>query len=154
MLLTFRFGDEVLRADLDPANAPRTCEALTGALVEPVRIRVKHAMFTGPEMSMQLPHDRYAHLLEVPQEAATILPQPGQVLFTPLPAYVWPGARTPILDLGLYYGPHARTFFPVGWLPGNAFARVRPEDFEAMRRIGAGLLDTGARDVELTVQGR
>ena len=121
-------------------------------LTEPVTVRVRHAMFTGPEMSMQLPPEPYAALLGVPQEAAVIMPVVGQVLFTVLPTHVWPGSTAPIIDLGVYYGPYGRTFFPSGWLPGNAFATVIPDDHDAMRRTGRALLDTGAQDVLLQIR--
>ncbi len=148
-MLTFAFEAGELRAQLDAHLAPQTCAALQDALRSPVAVRVRHAMFTGPEMSMQLPPDRYAPLLEVPQEAAVIMPTVGQVLFTVLPARVWPGSAGAILDLGIYYGPYGRTFFPSGWLPGNAFAHIVPDDHERMAQLGRSLLERGAQDVTL-----
>ncbi|AZI45003.1 DUF3830 family protein (plasmid) [Deinococcus psychrotolerans] len=149
-MLVFAFKAGELHAQLDPQLAPETCAAFSEALRTPVTIRTRHAMFTGPEMSMQLPAAQYPQLLQVPQEAAVIMPVEGQVLFTSLPARVWPGSSEPILDLGIFYGPYGRTFFPSGWLPGNAFAHIAAEHFPLMKQIGRSLIESGAQDVELS----
>ncbi|OLV16921.1 hypothetical protein BOO71_0010297 [Deinococcus marmoris] len=74
------------------------------------------------------------------------------MLFTVLPSHVWPGTTDAVFDLGIYYGPYGRTFFPSGWLPGNAFARIIPEHFERMKQIGRSLLEDGAQDVTIAVR--
>lgn len=151
-MLVFSFAAGELHAQLEPGLAPATCAALVQALRTPVTVRVRHAMFTGPEMSMQLPPAAHPELLETPLEAAVIMPLEGQVLFTVLAPHVWPGATGAIFDLGIYYGPYGRTFFPSGWLPGNAFARIIPEHFERMKTIGRSLLEDGAQDVTIAVR--
>ena len=150
-MLVFTFASGELHARLDTDVAPATCAALTQALRTPVTVRVRHAMFTGPEMSMQLPAAEHSALLNVPPEAATIMPAEGQVLFTPLAARVWPGSREAILDIGIFYGPYGRTFFPSGWLAGNAFARILPEHQQAMKDLGRSLIEHGAQDVTLQI---
>ncbi|GGR22336.1 DUF3830 family protein [Deinococcus ruber] len=150
-MLVFEFASAELHARLDTELAPATCAALTEALRTPVTVRVRHAMFTGPEMSMQLPAAQHSALLAVPPEAAIIMPTEGQVLFTPLAAHVWPGSREAILDIGIYYGPYGRTFFPSGWLAGNAFARIIPEHHQQMKELGRSLIEHGAQDVTLRI---
>lgn len=151
-MLVFTFAAGELHARLEPGLAPVTCAALRQALRTPVTVRVRHAMFTGPEMSMQLPTRAHPQLLQTPLEAAVIMPLEGQVLFTVLPSHVWPGTTDAVFDLGIYYGPYGRTFFPSGWLPGNAFARIIPEHFERMKKIGRSLLEDGAQDVTIVVR--
>ncbi len=150
-MLVFAFASGELHAQLDFELAPSTCAAITQALTTPVTLRVRHAMFTGPEMSMQLPASQHAALLEVPPEAAIIMPAEGQVLFTPLAARVWPGSREAILDIGIFYGPYGRTFFPSGWLPGNAFARILAAHQALMKELGRSLIERGAQDVTLSI---
>ncbi len=151
-MLVFTFAAGELHAQLEPQMAPVTCASLKQALQTPVTVRVRHAMFTGPEMSMQLPTAPNQQLLQTPLEAAVIMPLEGQVLFTVLPSHVWPGTTDAVFDLGIYYGPYGRTFFPSGWLPGNAFARIIPEHFERMKQIGRSLLEDGAQDVTIAVR--
>ncbi|MGY2895668.1 anti-sigma factor RsiW [Deinococcus sp. UYEF24] len=148
-MLVFEFASGELRAQLDAELAPATCAALTQTLQTPVTLRVRHAMFTGPEMSMQLPAAQHSALLDVPPEAAIIMPTEGQVLFTPLAARVWLGSREAILDIGIFYGPYGRTFFPSGWLAGNAFARILPEHHHLMKELGRSLIEHGAQEVTL-----
>lgn len=152
MIFDFFNDKKVIKAKMDPGKAPETCKRLANFLATPCTITTRHAMYTGPEMSMQLPTDDPAELLATPQEAATILPLPGQVLFTPLAANVWPGASNPILDIGVYYGPHARTFFPVGWLPGNAFASIIPADLATAQQLGASLLNDGQKKLIVSIE--
>ena len=86
-----------------------------------------HAMWTGPEISAPIPDalltdaQRTAGL---PLENATVMPQPGEVVLTYLAPRVWGGGPAPVFDIGLFYGPGARLFFPIGWQPGSVAARV------------------------------
>ena len=45
------------------------------------------------------------------------MPQPGDVVSLYLPPRVWGGGPAPVFDIGLFYGPGARLFLPVGWQP-------------------------------------
>ena len=112
-----------LLPDLAPANVAWLVEALAA----PREVAAIHAMWTGPEISAPVPADTLPDGLaraELPLENATVTPQPGDVVLTWLPARLWGGGPHPVFDVGIYYGPHARCLFPIGWQPGSVVARV------------------------------
>ncbi len=137
--ITFVDSDVTLKAELLKDKAPATCNAFENLIKEQViETSGKHAMYTGKEISIQLPADycEQSPLHDPAKENLTCFPQPGDILFTFMPAYAWGGVPTPIYDFGLFYGKEARTFFPAGWLPGNLFARIIDEDLEELEEIG------------------
>ncbi|WLD92531.1 DUF3830 family protein [Alkalihalobacillus sp. AL-G] len=128
-----------IRAELLEEKAPKTCEAFWKVLEVPLHTSGKHAMYTGKEVSVQFPRElcEQTALHEVAPENQTCFPQPGELLFTYVGPYAWGGIPSPIYDVGCFYGPDARTFFPMGWLPGNRFAMVHRDDLEAFAEMGA-----------------
>lgn len=132
-----------LLADAAPANAA----FLWSLLAIPRDIPAIHAMWTGPEISASIPDAMLAdsHRAEgVPLENATVLPQPGELVLTYLPARVWGGGEAPVFDLGLFYGPHGRLFFPIGWHAGSVVARVAQPDLPALAAACARIRASGA----------
>ncbi len=129
--------------NLAPANVAWLAEATAGG----IEVTAIHAMWTGPEISAPIPSDLVNPRLaatELPLEHATVMPQPGDIVLTWLPARLWGGGPSPVFDLGLYYGPGARCFFPIGWQPGSVVARVAANDVPRfaegcgiIRRFGA-----------------
>ena len=124
--------------------APANCAFLWELFATSRAIPALHAMWTGPEISTPIPDTMLAdrHRAEgLPLENATVLPQPGELVLAYLPARVWGGGEAPVFDLGLFYGPHGRLFFPIGWHPGSVVARVDAAQIaplaEACRRIRA-----------------
>ncbi len=112
-----------LLADRAPANAA----FLWDFFAVPRQIPAIHAMWTGPEISAPVPDADLTDTQRtsgLPLEHATIMPQPGDVVLTYLPPRVWGGGPAPVFDIGLFYGPGARLFFPIGWQPGSVCARV------------------------------
>jgi len=129
-----RSGLDVL-AQLLVEAAPANAAFLWDYLATPREIPALHAIWTGPEISAPIPDatltDR--HRAEgLPLENATVMPQPGEVVLAYLSARVWGGAETPIFDLGLFYGPHGRLFFPIGWHAGTVVARVAQDKLAAL----------------------
>ncbi len=126
-------------------RAPANAAFLWDLFETPRRIPAIHAMWTGPEISAPVPDadltdaQRSAGL---PLEHATIMPQPGDVVLTFLPPRVWGGGPAPVFDIGLFYGPGARLFFPIGWQPGSVCARVA--DVAALATACAKIRQTGA----------
>ena len=124
--------------------APANCTFLWEFLATPRDIPALHAMWTGPEISAPIPAAMLPdkHRAEgLPLENATVLPQPGEVVLAYVPARVWGGDDAPVFDLGLFYGPHGRLFFPIGWHAGSVVARVDaahlPTVADACKRIRA-----------------
>jgi hypothetical protein len=112
-----------LLTDQAPANVAWLMHATAGG----IDVSAIHAMWTGPEISAPIPATSLPAELaaeQLPLEHATIMPQPGEVVLTWLPPRVWGGGKLPVFDVGLYYGPGARCFFPIGWQPGSVVARV------------------------------
>lgn len=130
-------------------QAPATTDAIWELLAEPLVVKGIHAMWTGPEISLQVPperaHDALAHL---PPENQTIFPQPGDLVWAYLPPYAFGGMPDPVYDIGLFYGPHGRIFLPVGWVPANRFASL-DGDFSEFADTCRQLRLAGAREVTL-----
>lgn len=84
--LYFRYlktGTEGL-IELYEKNAPVTCAAIWQALAKPIRIRVIHAMYAGPEVFGDLPAEaRIAELSSIPPENQSIMPGKGEMVWFP-----------------------------------------------------------------------
>ena len=142
-------GLDVL-ADLLPEKAPENLAFLTSYLTGPRVVPGLHAMWTGPEISCPIPPAHlsgatYARAL--PPENATLHPQPGDVVLAYVPARMWGGNPDPIFDIGLFYGPGARMFFPIGWLAGSVVAQVRPMDRPALADACTRIRRSGACEI-------
>src|SRR5690625_2868197 len=130
-LIVFPELDVEVKATLLTEKAPKTCEGFWEALGEDgIETSGKHAMYTGREISVQLPleNPEESVLHEPAEENLTCFPLPGDLLFTFMPKHAFGGIPTAIYDLGIFYGRDARTFFPMGWLPGNLFAQAANEE--------------------------
>ncbi len=142
-------GLDVLATFL-PAKAPANTAFLQRYLQSPRVVPGLHAMWTGPEISCPIPP---AHLAgadwatALPPENATLHPQPGDIVLAYVPARMWGGNPDPIFDIGLFYGPGARMFFPIGWLAGSVVAQVRPEDRAALAEACGRIRRSGACDI-------
>ncbi|MEO6299584.1 MAG: DUF3830 family protein [Paracoccaceae bacterium] len=120
-------GMDVL-AQLLPEKAPANAEFLWRYLERPRVVPGIHAMWTGPEISCPIPSAHLDNEPALPPENATLHPQPGDIVLAYVPARMWGGNPDPVFDIGLFYGPGARMFFPIGWLAGSVVAQVRAED--------------------------
>lgn len=149
--LSFPHHQIEIWADLLTEKAPITCKAIWEILETPLQVSCKHAMYTGKELSIQLPQERCdtTPLHEVAPENQTCFPAVGDLLFTYMPPYAWNGIPAPIYDLGCFYGQDCRTFFPMGWVPGNRFAAIRQEDLETFALMGAKAIQEGQQTIIL-----
>lgn len=141
-------------ADFLPGKAPGNVAFLLAYLASPRVVPGLHAMWTGPEISCPIPPAHlvgadYAHAL--PPENATLHPQPGDIVLAYVPARVWGGNPDPIFDIGLFYGPGARMFFPIGWLAGSVVAQVRPEDRTALAEACGRIRRSGTCDISFSL---
>ncbi len=144
--LRVSFPEEGLEAvaQLLEDEAPATCRAIWEQLEASLESEAVHAMWSGPEISFQIPAAQ-AHpaLSQVPRENQTIYPPPGSLVWAHLPARVWGGNPQPVFDIGIFYAAQGRVFLPIGWMPVNHFAQVQrgSEDFldccRRMQREGA-----------------
>ena len=136
-----------------PGKAPANVAFLTRYLAIPRIVPGLHAMWTGPEISCPIPA---AHLvgaeyaMALPPENATLHPQPGDVVLAYVPARMWGGNPDPIFDIGLFYGPGARMFFPIGWLAGSVVAQVALEDRAALAEACGRIRRSGACDIHFS----
>ena len=132
-----------LLADAAPANAAFLWELLA----TPRDVPALHGMWTGPEIAASIPDTMLAdkHRAEgLPLENATVMPQPGELVLAYLPARVWGGGEVPVFDLGLFYGPHGRLFYPIGWHAASVVARVGPTDLPTLAESGKRIRAAGA----------
>lgn len=144
-----------VRADLLVTKAPENLRFLESYLDRPRVIPGLHAMWTGPEISCPIPPDHLrgaAYAQALPPENATLHPQPGDVVLAYVPARMWGGNPDPIFDIGLFYGPGARMFFPIGWLAGSVVAQVRPEDRAALAEACGRIRRAGACDITFQLE--
>lgn len=129
-----------------PANA-----AFLWAWVEVPRIVPSiHAIWTGPEISCPVPLaqiEGQTWATALPPENATLHPQPGDVVLAYVPPRMWGGNPDPIFDVGLFYGPGARMFFPIGWLAGSVAAQVLPEERAALAEACNRIRKSGATEI-------
>jgi hypothetical protein len=144
-----------VHADFLRVKAPENVTFLLRYLESPRAVPGLHAMWTGPEISCPIPSAHlqgvdYAHAL--PPENATLHPQPGDVVLAYVPARVWGGNPDPIFDIGLFYGPGARMFFPIGWLAGSVVAQVIPEDRAALAEACGRIRRSGACEITFRLE--
>lgn len=136
-----------VRAEVLGGKAPANAAFLERWLNAPRVVPAIHAMWTGPEISCPIPADQVEGEEALPAENATLHPQPGDVVLAYVPARVWGGSPTPIFDVGLFYGPGARMFFPIGWLAGSVVAQVVAEERAALAAACARIRQAGACEV-------
>jgi hypothetical protein len=124
-------GQESFDARLEPALAPKTCEAFARLL--PYRQKLIHVRWSGEACWIPLG----GLDLTLPFENATSYPAPGQFLF-------YPGgySETEIL---LAYGP-VRFASKLGQLAGNPFLTL-VEGLDRLAEIGRQTLWQGAQDI-------
>lgn len=144
-----------VRAGLLPGKAPENTDFLRAYLASPRVVPGIHAMWTGPEISCPIPADQLAgadYARALPPENATLHPQPGDVVLAHVPARMWGGNPDPIFDIGLFYGPGARMFFPIGWLAGSVVAQVLPEDRAALAEACGRIRRAGACEITFSLE--
>jgi len=141
-----------VRAEFLGHKAPANVAFLLDYLAQPRVVPGLHAMWTGPEISCPIPSGHLTNPAPLPPENATLHPQPGDVVLAYVPARVWGGNPDPIYDIGLFYGPGARMFFPIGWLAGSVAAQVLPEDRAALAEACARIRRSGACEITFTLE--
>lgn len=149
-LIVFPEANIEIKVKLLYDKAPKTCEGFWNAIQQPIETSGNHAMYTGREISVQLPFEKDDNniLHDPPKENLTCFPLPGDILFTFMPEYAFGGVPSPIYDVGIFYGRDARTFFPMGWVPGNLFAHVVNEaELEKLTVIGNNINQNGKQKV-------
>jgi hypothetical protein len=130
-------------------EAPRTCEAILGALAKPIRWPATHAMFSGPEIMMGLPEEaRNFDPTALPPENQTIQPEAGELLWFYQPKNFFKIDPTEFWEIGMFYGVGGRTFGPTGWIPCTYFGRMT-ENLEAVAEQCRLIRTEGAKVVEL-----
>lgn len=148
-------GGLSVRAEMLAGKAPANAAFLTAYLAAPRVVPGLHAMWTGPEISCPIPAAHLAgadYAQPLPPENATLHPQPGDVVLAYVPARMWGGNPDPIFDIGLFYGPGARMFFPIGWLAGSVVAQVVPEDRAALAEACNRIRRNGACEITFRME--
>lgn len=151
--LTCAAADLDVRAVFLEAKAPRNVAFLRGYLSTPRVVPGLHAMWTGPEISCPIPAGHLDSPEPLPPENATLHPQPGDIVMAYVPPRVWGGNPDPIFDIGVFYGPGARMFFPIGWLAGSVTAQVIPEDLTPLAAACTRIRRSGACEITFALEG-
>lgn len=156
--LTFRIAGEAapLRADW-LAEAPRSTALLCRLFAQPRKTRLRQATFDGPELmaafaaeALSPAPDLAAAIRALPVENATCFPAPGDCYWVRIPAGALPGGNPEVWEVAMAYAPGVRLFGPLGWMPGNVFARLAPAP---LARIAADIRENGARDIRIAAEG-
>ncbi len=129
------------------ARAPRSAQALWALAGAGGDHEAIHAMWTGPEISCPVPATAFpaeAALEGLPAENATSFPEAGDIAVVWAPANSFKGQPFAFFDVGLFYGPGARLFMPMGWVMASVCARVADEDFDAYRAACMAIRRAGA----------
>ncbi len=129
-------------------RAPRSAQALWALAGQGGGYDAIHAMWTGPEISCPIPAAAFpadAGLDRLDLENATSFPQAGDLAVVYAPENRWKGQPPfAFFDIGLFYGPGARLFMPMGWVMASVCAEVAPEDSETYRAACGAIRRTGA----------
>lgn len=129
--------------------APKTCDALWGALANPIQVSASHAMFSGPEIMMGLPDGaRNFDPLSLPAENQTILPEVGELLWFYQPKNFFKIDSSEFWEIGMFYGKGGRTFGPTGWIPCTYFGKMN-EGLEAVAEQCRLIRIDGIKTVEI-----
>jgi hypothetical protein len=145
-------------ADLLHEAAPANTAFLWELLATPREIAAIHAMWTGPEISAPVPEAMLTEAQRrtpLPLENATIMPQAGEIVLAYLPPRVWGGGAAPVFDIGIFYGPNGRMFFPIGWHAGSVVGRVPAAQVPALAEACGRIRRNGVCTLRVTrVEGR
>jgi hypothetical protein len=155
-MLRFTFVDPGIsgRVELHETLAPKTVEAIWGALAQPVRELTFHAMFAGPEIMVGLPPaNQTFDPRALPPENQTVIPTPGDVLWFYQAPHMMKGLSDEFWEIGMFYGDGGRVFGPLGWTPVTMFGRMLPEDLPAFARECADIRLRGAKMLEIRREG-
>jgi|GEM_PF-787681 len=137
--LIFLLTGQTAVADLLPADAPSTCEAIVSRL--PVAAVAHHASYSGSECVMVLPA-----AIRVPPENATTEVRPGDVAFTWFAAGSSFGVTEEFAEICWFYDEDARPSMHEGPAPVSVFASLTGDSgpfyarCRAMRRRGVTAL--------------
>ena len=130
-------------------TAPKTCEALWGALEKPISVPASHAIFSGPEIMMGLPKENQTFdPLSLPPENQTVLPDPGELLWFYQPKNFFKIDPDEFWEIGMFYSAGGRTFGPTGWIPCTYFGRVT-EGLDALAEQCRLIRKEGIKTVEI-----
>jgi hypothetical protein len=131
MNLKITVGNQVLKAEMHPDKAPKTCRLLKEAM--PIMGKLIQARWSGEAAWLQMD----PHGIETPQENATSYPGPGQLLY-------YPGG---VSEKEMLF-PYGSAIFAskFGLLPGNHFATITEGDLE---QLGLNVLWKGAQVITI-----
>lgn len=136
--------------ELYEEQAPKTVFSLWNALNKPIQVSSMHAMFAGPEIMIDIPHEaRNFDPASIPNENQTCFPKAGDCLWYYQKANSMKGLNFEMWEVGMFYGDNGRTFGPLGWTPVNIFGSICEnlagfaQECAMMRTNGSKLIEIG-----------
>jgi hypothetical protein len=129
-------------------RAPQTSAYIWELLQHPLELEAVHAMFTGRELSVNIPYEGCENGLVLPRENQTMFPLPGDLIWNAYAAYEWQGIPHPVYDFGIFYGRESRILLPAGWRPSNCFGTIT-ENLEAFASVCAKCQREGVKRIRL-----
>ena len=112
-------------AVLQDEDAPATCNALWGALEQPIVAEGIHAAWAGREIMMNLPpSNQNFDPTTIPKENLTLYPCPGDFCWAYFPERFERGEPDEIWDLALIYGRETRFEVAFGPCPMTLWAII------------------------------
>lgn len=129
--------------------APRTCEAMWGALEKPVTVQAMHAMYAGPEVMVGLPEEAQNFDPEkVPFENQQVVPAPGDLQWYWQRPMQMGGLPFEWYEIGVFYDRGARTLGPLGWTPVNIWGGIT-EGLAEFAKESAAIRIDGAKQLTI-----
>lgn len=127
-------GGTTIRFAFYYSEAPITCAAFAGLL--PFSRTFRHARVSGQEIWID-----NAPPLDIIQENASIVTEPGEVVYGPLK----PSRVATSNCMGIYYGPGK------GLDSCNIFAKVFDEDKHLLAALGNTIWEDGKQDLTISL---
>lgn len=120
--------------------APETVKAVRAML--PMETTVYHSRWSGREINFEV-----RSRTPVPRERQTCTVNTGDVIYWK----EWEMGEAAHEALAVYYGAEV-TRDHRGYLPVNVFARVAPEEWPAIERVGLRIWKEGAEKVKVSLE--
>lgn len=141
-----RSGLDTIATLLD-AVAPQNAAALWALAGSGRPFPALHAMWTGPEISLQIAAAAVPATIDLnalPLENATTYPAAGDIALVAVAPGEWPEMPNGFLDLGLFYAPDARLLLPHGRIEVSVCARIAPDSIAAVAEACRAIRHNGA----------
>lgn len=130
---------------LSSAIAPLHMDILSRVSAGDTSFPVRHAHYTGPEISCPIDAASIGTILtqhQMPEEKTTRHPDAGDLVMVCAPPRHWGEfPASALIDIGIFYDKGGALHLPFGWVDGTVVAKCRHGQLPELRRAGQTLRD-------------